>query len=53
MNCAWGSKTINCTPLSRLDDGCNDILMMTEEGGAGFCALTKVMILQDDGDYFE
>ena len=49
-NCSWCSFSINITPLSRLDDGTNDIILMTSDKSRW--QLTKLLLNQDDGLYF-
>ena len=52
MNAPWCSSDINCAPLSSLTDGQNDLLIKTEEGGAGSISLTRILLDQDAGEYF-
>lgn len=42
---------MNTGPLSTINDGYNDII--TQRMNAGRCALGKILVEEDSGNYFE
>lgn len=50
LNCPYISTDIKTAPLSRIDDGTNDITLITSEKSR--LQLARSLIAIDDGDYF-
>lgn len=50
-NVQWIHRDIFSNPISRIDDGCNDL--MVQDGEHGRCKVAKILIAQDSGDYFD
>lgn len=53
MNTPFVTKGENLAPMSSIDDGFNDLVYQTVEGtGAGRCALIKLLLAEEKGNYF-
>jgi len=49
--CPWISYEFHATPLSKINDGQNDILYLTAANG-GTCRLGRILIVGEEGNYF-
>lgn len=52
LNTPWLGSSYFTAPCSKMDDGLNDIILMTTEQGGGRTSLARVLIDQDNGNYF-
>jgi len=50
-NIPWITQSLHFCPLSRIDDGMNDIVYCTQPE-AGRISLARTLIAGDNGDYF-
>ena len=50
-NCPWLSYDFHGTPLSKINDGQNDILYLSAANG-GTCRLARTLIEGEEGNYF-
>ena len=50
---AFISQTVKSSPLAIGDDGFTDVVYMSESTGASKYRLAKLLINQDEGDYFK
>ena len=52
-NCPFIGYNMNFSPMSQVNDGCNEIMYSTDNEG-GRCGLFNMLALcADDGDYFD
>ena len=51
MNAPFGTSDYHVAPLSELDDGYNDIVILRARN-AGRCALMRTLLSVGPGDYF-
>ena len=52
MNSGWLTKSDNACPLGKLDDGMNDVTLISTETMGGRCSLIRYLLNLDTGDYF-
>jgi hypothetical protein len=53
MNMPWAASKINSAPLSKPNDGYNDITLCTRELHAGHCSMLSVLLAIESGDFFD
>ena len=51
MNTPFIGKAMNVAPLSKIDDGMNDVILQTSS--AGSTKLANIMLSQNKGKYFD
>ena len=52
LNMPWCASKMRSAPLSKPNDGLNDIITSRRQQGAGNCSLLRLLLAQDGGDYF-
>ena len=51
MNAPFAATDVLLTPLSNVDDGCNDIILLRGPN-AGRCAMARLLTASEKGNYF-
>jgi len=51
MNAPFAASNVHLAPLCDLDDGCNDIVVLTGEHG-GMIRMANLLLSVDNGEYY-
>ena len=51
MNTPWASFNVHMSPYSKVNDGCNDIILMQAQNG-GKCTMINLLTALDHGEYY-
>ena len=52
MNMPWAATKVYAAPLSKPNDGVNDIITSRRQQGAGNCSLMSLLLAIEKGEYF-
>ena len=53
QNVPWIAKDVNSCPLARIDDGKNDVTIISNLTNGGRCALIRYLLDSETGNYFD